>query len=66
MLEGTPALESQCLEGRMQHDQYDATQFLIIRSEGMLSRSAEETKFTDQRLDVVAQVVQCKHALLYK
>ena len=52
------------MDTTMQDDKHDATQLLIIRSEGMLSQSAEEIIFTDQWksawLDVVAQVVQCK------
>ena len=32
----------------MQDDKHDVTQLLIIRSEGMLSQSAEEIIFTDQ------------------
>ena len=36
------------VDGTMQDDKHDVTQLLIIRSEGMLSQSAEEIIFTDQ------------------
>ena len=43
-LNGHPSVDS-----TMQDDKHDATQLLIIRSEGMLSQSAEEIIFTDQQ-----------------
>ena len=36
------------VDSTMQDDKHDATQLLIIRSEQMLSQSAEEIVFTDQ------------------